>query len=133
MLLYHFPPIGGISMARNIRNVQYLPEHGWQPIVVTPGAADSNVEDPGSLALVPPDLTVERTGYLGAGDLQPAVRAARRMIEAVGTLRADRAAPISTRPPHPRPCPPHPRPRPPGRRRRDRPSPRRPASARSGA
>jgi glycosyltransferase involved in cell wall biosynthesis len=92
MLLYHFPPIGGISMARNIRNVQYLPEHGWQPVVVTPAAADSNVEDPGSLALVPSDVTVERTGYVAAGDLQPIVRLARRMS---GAVRAIGGPPIA--------------------------------------
>lgn len=78
MVLYHFPPIGGISMARNVRNVEYLPEHGWCPVVLTPGPADSGVEDPGSVLLIPPGTAIVRTGYFEVGDLQPLVRVARR-------------------------------------------------------
>ena len=34
MVLYYFPPIGGVSMARNVANVRHLPAHGWTPVVL---------------------------------------------------------------------------------------------------
>ncbi len=29
MLLFHFPPLGGVAVPRNVRNVAYLPRFGW--------------------------------------------------------------------------------------------------------
>jgi glycosyltransferase involved in cell wall biosynthesis len=41
-LAYHFPPIGGAGVQRNRRFAQYLPEFGYEPIVVSgPGTTDS--------------------------------------------------------------------------------------------
>src|SRR5712691_1659760 len=34
-LAYHFPPVGGAGVQRPTRMVRYLPEFGFQPIVVT--------------------------------------------------------------------------------------------------
>ncbi len=34
-LCYFFPPLGGGGVQRSAKFVKYLPEHGWQPIVVT--------------------------------------------------------------------------------------------------
>jgi len=39
-LAYYFPPIGGAGVQRSVKFARYLPENGWQPVVVTgPGAA----------------------------------------------------------------------------------------------
>lgn len=81
MILYHFPPLGGISMSRNIRHAQYLPGHGWVPTVVTPRDPTWQPRDPTSLALVPEDLAVIRTRSVEPGHLRRAagrVRAATR-------------------------------------------------------
>jgi glycosyltransferase involved in cell wall biosynthesis len=76
MVLYHFPPLGGIAMSRNIRHVQHLPRYGWTPVVITPGSAAYEPRDPGALDLVPPDLRVIRTRSIEAGHVRPyAVRA----------------------------------------------------------
>jgi len=41
-LAYHFPPVGGGGVQRNAKFVRYLPEFGYEPIVVTgPGDAES--------------------------------------------------------------------------------------------
>jgi glycosyltransferase involved in cell wall biosynthesis len=32
---YHFPPLGGAGVQRTLKFVRYLPELGWEPIVVT--------------------------------------------------------------------------------------------------
>jgi glycosyltransferase involved in cell wall biosynthesis len=39
-LAYHFPPIGGGGVQRSVKFARYLPEHGYEPVVVTgPGEA----------------------------------------------------------------------------------------------
>ena len=35
VLAYHFPPLGGAGVQRNVKFVRYLADHGWQPVVVT--------------------------------------------------------------------------------------------------
>jgi glycosyltransferase involved in cell wall biosynthesis len=38
-LAYYFPPIGGAGVQRSVKFARYLPENGWEPVVVTgPGA-----------------------------------------------------------------------------------------------
>ena len=38
---YHFPPVGGAGVQRSVKFVRYLPELGWEPVVLTgPGSAD---------------------------------------------------------------------------------------------
>jgi glycosyltransferase involved in cell wall biosynthesis len=40
-LAYHFPPVGGGGVQRNAKFARYLPELGYEPVVVTgPGAVD---------------------------------------------------------------------------------------------
>ncbi len=39
-LAYHFPPVGGGGVQRSVKFVRYLPEFGYEPVVVTgPGGA----------------------------------------------------------------------------------------------
>jgi glycosyltransferase involved in cell wall biosynthesis len=80
MVLYFFPPVGGISMSRNARNVQYLPEHGWQPVVLTPRNASYHLKDPSALAIIPDGTRVIRTLSLEAGHVRPFV------VDALGVV-----------------------------------------------
>ncbi len=76
MVLYHFPPIGGVSMARNVANVRYLPAHGWTPVVL--GARTSgDLIDADASALVSSAVRVIRARCPEAATLAPAVDAAR--------------------------------------------------------
>ena len=61
MILYEFPPLGGIGMSRNVRNVQYLPRYGWTPVVITPKDASTGLVDADSLRLVPEGVAIIRT------------------------------------------------------------------------
>ena len=61
MVAYHFPPMSVSSgIQRTLRFAQYLPEHNWEPLVLTahprvyPGVSEA------SLAEVPPGLCVRR-------------------------------------------------------------------------
>jgi glycosyltransferase involved in cell wall biosynthesis len=80
MVLYFYPPVGGISMSRNVRNVQYLPAHGWRPVVLTPRNASYHLKDPSTLAMIPDDTRVIRTLSLEAGHIRPFV------VDLLGTL-----------------------------------------------
>src|SRR5262245_29015153 len=35
LLAYHFPPDGLVGAARSFKFARYLPEHGWEPTVLT--------------------------------------------------------------------------------------------------
>jgi GT2 family glycosyltransferase/glycosyltransferase involved in cell wall biosynthesis len=75
-LAYHFPPIGGSGVQRNAKFVRYLPDLGYEPIVVT-GTGEAQGRwtpaDDSLLADVPPDAEIHRL----AGP-EPAVRTGRR-------------------------------------------------------
>jgi len=61
MVAYHFPPLKGSSgIQRTLRFVQYLPQFGWEPIVLTthPRAYPNTGDD--LLGEIPPDTLVHR-------------------------------------------------------------------------
>jgi hypothetical protein len=35
MILYYFPPLGGSGVQRSAKFVKYLPEQGWNPVILT--------------------------------------------------------------------------------------------------
>jgi glycosyltransferase involved in cell wall biosynthesis len=45
MLAYFFPPLGGTGAHRTVKYVKYLPDHGWDPIVVTTSSRAYSVFD----------------------------------------------------------------------------------------
>jgi glycosyltransferase involved in cell wall biosynthesis len=60
---YHFPPTGGSGAMRPARMVRYLPEHGYEPVVVTaPGPAEERWTpvDDALHSEVPADIVVRR-------------------------------------------------------------------------
>ncbi len=61
---YYFPPSGGPGVQRSLKFVKYLPEFGWRPTVLTvrPESASWPDPDPDSVADIPEDTLVERTG-----------------------------------------------------------------------
>jgi len=61
MIAYHFPPLAGSSgIQRTLRFVRYLPEFGWEPIVLTahPRAYERSSDD--QLADIPDGVVVMR-------------------------------------------------------------------------
>ena len=87
MVLYFFPPIGGVSMSRNLRNAQYLPRYGWTPIVLTPSNGAHELKDPETLGSIPPGLAVVRTWSLEPGHLRPLLATLRTLLRVrVGRL-----------------------------------------------
>lgn len=64
MIAHAFPPVGGGGVQRSAKLVRYLPETGWEPVVVTgPGvpAGRWSPTDERMLDEVPPEVEVHRT------------------------------------------------------------------------
>ena len=72
MISYYFPPLGGIGSLRALKFARYLPEFGWDPVVVAPRRG-SYYRDP---TLAFDERKVVRTGSLEIS------RTAKRMIGA---------------------------------------------------
>ncbi len=58
---YYFPPAGGSGVQRVLKFVKYLPEFGWQPVVLTAEGADYPTLDPSLMGEVPEKVQVIRT------------------------------------------------------------------------
>lgn len=62
VISYYFPPSGGPGVQRVLKFVKYLPEFGWEPVVLTVNEdADFPARDESLLADIPEDVKVYRT------------------------------------------------------------------------
>ncbi len=61
IVTYYFPPSGGAGVQRCLKFVKYLPEFGWQPVVLTVKDADYPAYDESLLSEVPENVPVYRT------------------------------------------------------------------------
>ncbi|HEY0605210.1 MAG TPA: glycosyltransferase [Herpetosiphonaceae bacterium] len=61
IVAYDFPPRGATGVIRVTKFVRYLPEFGWQPVVVA-AAVRGGMIDEALLTQLPPDLEVIRVG-----------------------------------------------------------------------
>lgn len=61
MIAYHFPPLHGSSgMQRTLRFARYLPDHGWEPIILAPSPRAYQQIDSGQLADIPQQVRIHR-------------------------------------------------------------------------
>jgi glycosyltransferase involved in cell wall biosynthesis len=61
ILSYYFPPSGGPGVQRVLKFVKYLPQFGWEPIVLTVDGGDFPARDESLLNEIPPSTKVYRT------------------------------------------------------------------------
>lgn len=64
VVAYNFPPVAGTGVERTLKHVTFLPEYGWQPVVVAPANPAYRLIDPASLERVPPGTEVHRAPLL---------------------------------------------------------------------
>ncbi len=60
-LSYYFPPAGGSAVQRCLKFAKYLPQFGWQPIVLTTREENILLKDPSLCDQIPEEVTVIRT------------------------------------------------------------------------
>lgn len=60
VIAYFFPPSGSVGVYRTLKFVKYLPEFGWEPVVLTVSNGKFPVYDESLMDLIPPGLQVHR-------------------------------------------------------------------------
>ena len=73
MVTYHFPPVGGMGVERSLKHITYLPEHGWQPVVVAPRNSGYRIVLPESVDRIPPGAEVHRVTTVEPAHVRRAV------------------------------------------------------------
>lgn len=63
MIVYSWPPRGGIGMLRPLKFAKYLPEFGWDPIILTPKKVPSSVYCDESIGKLP-GVKVIKSDYI---------------------------------------------------------------------
>jgi hypothetical protein len=69
IISYYFPPSGGPGVQRVLKFVKYLPQFGWQPVVLTVKDADFPARDESLMQEIPPDVKVYRSDIFEPYDL----------------------------------------------------------------
>ena len=62
IISYYFPPVGGAGVQRVLKFVKYLPQVGWEPIVLTVKNIQYPVYDPSLLEEIPKETKIFRSG-----------------------------------------------------------------------
>ena len=63
VLAVSFPPTGGVGVIRTLKFVKYLPQFGWNPVVVTLPAGAKSIQDDSLSNEIPKDITVHRPPF----------------------------------------------------------------------
>jgi glycosyltransferase involved in cell wall biosynthesis len=82
MIAHHFPPAGGSGSNRALAFARYLPQYGWRPTVLTPGAEWAMNRDDRLVGEIPADVRVIRTR---SWEPRPHAAAPASAIPAVGS------------------------------------------------
>jgi hypothetical protein len=61
VIAYYFPPFGGAGVQRTLKFVKYLPEFGWQPVVLTVKEQVAHLRDPSLEEDIPSRTPIHRT------------------------------------------------------------------------
>jgi len=61
VVAYLFPPLGGVGVQRTLKFVKYLPQFGWQPVVLTVRRGSYEINDPTLLKEIPEQASIIRT------------------------------------------------------------------------
>src|SRR3990170_8293534 len=59
---YYFPPLGGAGVQRVLKFVKYLPQLGWEPVILTVKNVQYPAYDASLLEEIPKEATIYRSG-----------------------------------------------------------------------
>ena len=78
MVAYHFPPVGGVGVERTLKHATYLPDDGWEAVIVAPSHSAYRIVDPASIERIPAGLEVHRAPTVEPAHLRRLLGALRR-------------------------------------------------------
>ncbi len=61
VIAYYFPPSGGAGVQRVLKHIRYLPDFGWNPIVLTVENGEYPARDESLIKQIPSNIHIERT------------------------------------------------------------------------
>lgn len=61
MIAYFFPPMGGSAVQRTLKFAKYLPQFGWEPVILTVNKSTQEEYDPSFLDELPKGIRIYRT------------------------------------------------------------------------
>lgn len=64
IIAYYWPPAGGAGVQRVLKYAKYLPEFGWEPIILSVNSPDSPIEDLSLLDDISPNTKIYKTKAL---------------------------------------------------------------------
>ena len=64
IVTYFWPPAGGPGVQRVLKFVKYLPNFGWQPIILTVANGEYAAVDPTLEKNIPKNIRVYKTKYI---------------------------------------------------------------------
>lgn len=70
-ITYHFPPIASSGVQRPLKFIKYLPEFGWQPVVITSTPNAYPIHDESLWLDVPPNTPVYRVNSYEVDAVRP--------------------------------------------------------------
>ncbi len=64
IITYYFPPSGGPGVQRVLKFAKFLPEFGWEPVLLTVKEGDYPARDESLLKEIPPSMKIFRTSII---------------------------------------------------------------------
>jgi len=64
IITYYWPPAGGAGVQRALKFAKYMPEFGWEPIILTVENPESPTEDNSLLDDIPKECKIFKTKSL---------------------------------------------------------------------
>ncbi len=71
ILAVNFPPTGGVGVIRSLKYVKYLPEFGWNPIVITVPEKSKKIVDHSMINEISQDIEVHRPSFINYKKIFP--------------------------------------------------------------
>jgi hypothetical protein len=60
MITYHFPPSPAVGGLRTVKFAKFLPEYGWEPLILTVTPEDYDKVSEASMAMIPANARIDR-------------------------------------------------------------------------
>lgn len=89
IITYYWPPAGGPGVQRVLKFAKYLPEFGWEPIILTIKNGDFHAIDESLLKDISPGVKVYKAGGFSVLDLYKKIKGKKKSINSFELTRKD--------------------------------------------